>query len=293
MGTISKVSGMRHSDISNVNGQSPNVDLSGSVSPIPSVSVSGGPFGAVEATITKAGGGTYTNPNYSAECTLADGTVTVTDANIDRVLESDSSHLAGTLNFVDSYNSTAQRTIKVRAQEFGDLTKSEEGTATYTPSYAQNTYLRIQSCDSSGTHTASWLQIADIRFYEGSGQTGTVHPSANLTSNTSDSSVEVSIGHVYNATYAAWKACDSNIYGTQAWCLGNSTPDNDWFQIEFTGSAPVIKSFKVIFASYHGTHFKVTGSNNADHSSATTYGIFEVTHSQASTTGSVQYINIG
>ena len=293
MGTINKVSGMRHSDISNVNGQSPNVDLSGSVSPIPSVSVSGGVFGAVEATITKAGGGTYTNPNYSAECTLADGTVTVTDANIDRVLESDSSHLAGTLKFTDSNASAAQRTIKVRAQEFGDLTKSEEGTATYTPSYAQNTYLRIQSCNSSGTNTASWLQLTDVRFYGSPGQTGDVYPSADLTSNTSDSSVEVSIGHVYSASYAAWNGCDSNTTGTYAWCLGNSTPDNDWFQIEFTGSAPVIKSLKVKFFLYHGTHFKVTGSNNADHSSATTYGIFEITHSQAATTESVQYINIG
>lgn len=293
MPNIASINGVDDANISSVNGQTPNLDLSESASTTPSVSVSGGVFGFAEATITKAGGGTYTNPNYSAECTLADGTVTVTDANINRNLESDSSHLSGVLNITDSNTSAAERTVTVKVQEFGDKTQSAGGTATYTPTYAQNSYLRIQSCNSSGTNTASWIQIADIRFYGGSGQTGTVYPSEDLTANDSLETVEVSIGHVYSATYAAWKGCDSNTTGTHAWALGNGTPDKDYFQIEFKETAPVIKSFKVKFFLYHGTHFKVTGSNNADHSSATTYGIFEITHSQSATTGSIQYINIG
>ena len=85
-------------NVASISGASPTVilDTSGAASHTPTITVTGGTFGTVTATIIRTARSTYTNPNYSAVCTLADGTVTVTDANIDRVLESDSSHLAGT-----------------------------------------------------------------------------------------------------------------------------------------------------------------------------------------------------
>ena len=294
MGTISKVSGMRHSDISNVNGQTPNLDLSGSVSPIPSVSVSGGTFGVVTATITKAGGGTYTNPNYSAECTLADGTVTVTDANMDRFLESDLSHLAGTLQFTDSNASTAQRTIKIRAQEFGDLTKSEEGTATYTPSFIQAKYIRIEQVDVNGNGLGgNDFPISNVRFYTGAGRTGTAYPTTNLTSATSETGIVVSAGHTYSSTYDVWKACDS-AESTWWWGLASSAGDN-WWQIEFEdgtyGTKPIIKSMKIRFYNNYGPDYiKITSSPNADHSSSTNHGIYKTGYSTVDWTA---YFNLG
>ena len=107
MPNINYINSAKHDEISKINGQSPTLNLASTVSPIPSVAVAGGIFGVVTATVTKDGGGTYTNPNYSAVATLADGTVTVTDANIDRNLESDLSHLSGVLNLTDSNTSTA------------------------------------------------------------------------------------------------------------------------------------------------------------------------------------------
>ena len=140
-----------------------NIDLPQSTTPpattTPSVSLSGITFGVIEATVTKSGGGSYTNPNYSAVCTLADGTVTVTDANIDRILESDSSHLAGTLIITDTNASTAERTLTVRAQEFGTETQSDIDSAVYTPAFPQNSFIRVQACDSSGNSTASNMSI--------------------------------------------------------------------------------------------------------------------------------------
>jgi len=41
------------------------------------------------------------------------------------------------------------------------------------------------------------------------------------------------------------------------------------------------------YLQYHGTHFKVTGSDNADHSSATTVGIFAIDNDTS------ELINIG
>jgi len=278
MGTINYMNQTKHDEINSVNGQTPNLDLSGSISPIPSVSTSGGLFGQVVATITKAGGGEYTNPNYSAECTLADGTVTVTDANIDRVLESDGSHLAGTLEISDTNASTAQRTVTITAQEFGDLTRSETGSATYTPTSIQAKYIRFTGVLVDGSATNKRLAIEDIRFFTGGGQSGTEYPTTDLTADNSETGITVSAGHVYNSTYEAWKAFDSSS-GTWWWPL-QTTAANNWIQIEFEdgtyGTKPIIKSIQVDFQnSWADTYyFKITTSANADHSSATDHGVF-------------------
>ena len=282
MGTVASINGVDDANISSVNGQTPNLDLSGSASTTPSVSVIGGGFGTVTVTVTKSGGGTYTNPNYEAISTLADGTVTVTDANVNRSLESDLSHLSNVLKITDTNASTAQRTVTVKVQEFGDTTESAAATGTYTPSYIQKEYIRVQACDSSGNNTASNQGILDVAFFTGTGQSGTEYPTTDLTSNTSETDIVVSAGATFSSTYDPWKAADSNANTTLHWALTGSA-DNNWWQIQFQDGTydtkPLIKSMKIKFHSlsgtqYSGTHFKVTGSDNADHSSATTVGIF-------------------
>ena len=278
MPNIDTINGVDAGDISSVNGVNPTLDLSGSASTAPSVATTGGTFGVASATITKSGGGTYTNPNYSAECTLADGTVTVTDANIDRSLESDNSHLAGTLVISDTNASTAERTVSVKAQEFGDTTQSTVGTATYTPVFPQHEFIRIQACDSDGTSTATHTAIKDLRFYTAAGQAGTALPS-NLTAADSATDIVVSAGASYSATYTEWKAFDSNL-GTWWWALV-ATAANNWIQIQFEDGTydtkPIIKSMKMTFyGAYFPTHIKLTGSANADNSSATDYGLFAI-----------------
>lgn len=235
-------------------------------------------FGAVTVTISNHSD--YTNPNYSAVCTLDDGTVTVTDANIDRVLESDESHLAGTLKLIDTNESTEERTITVKAQEFENSKQSATQTATYVPSTIQNKYLRIRGVSSDGDQVSNRIAIMDVNFYAAAAQSGTVYPTTNLTSNTSETGIAVSQGHLFSSLYDAYLACDSSTT-TMAWLLGTSAANNYW-QIEFeTGtysSAPIIKSIDIKFhAQNDATHFALTGSNNADHSSATVYAIFEIT----------------
>ena len=78
-----------------------------------------------------------------------------------------------------------------------------------------------------------------------------------------------------------WKAADVVLPGrTFWWALGTNATNNYW-EIEFeTGtysSAPVIKSIDIKFNGQNdATHFAVTGSDSADHSSATVYGVFEI-----------------
>jgi hypothetical protein len=284
MGTIASINGVDDANISSVNGQTPNLDLSGSASTAPSVSVTGSLFGMITATVTKSGGGTYTNPNYSAVATLADGTVTVTDANIDRILESDSSHLAGTLVITDTNTSTAERTLTVKVQEFGDTTQSAAGTATYTPSGVQAEYIRIWACDVNGNVVSgNNFSLMDWRLYTGAGQTGTSLP-PNLTAADSATDIVVSAGHTYTPSgtaYVAYKAFDQYPSSTWWWSIGNNNVANQWIQIQFEDGTydtkPIIKSmhFKS-YSSYYPDYFKLTSSANADHSSATTHGILSL-----------------
>jgi len=276
---ITNINGVEMADIASINGQDAPSG-SGTATTAPSVSVSGGLFGIVTVTITKSGGGTYTNPNYQVISTLADGTVTVTDANVDRSLESDESHLSGVLTLTDTNASTAERTVTVKAQEFGDTIQSNAATGTYTPAFIQNQYVRIRGVTSDGSDTSNRIAIDDINFYTGSGQSGTVYPTSNLTANDSETGIAVSQGHVFSSTYAAFKAVDSDTSNTMAWLLATSAANNYW-QIEFeTGtysSAPVIKSIDIRFDGQNdATHFAITGSDNADHSSATVYAVYEI-----------------
>jgi hypothetical protein len=267
--------------INTINGQTLPTSSTPSTTTTPSVSLAGGTFGLVTATITKSGGGEYTNPNYEVLSKLADDTVMVANADVDRVLESDGSHLAGTLLIADTNASTALRTLSVKVQEFENSIQSAAGTATYRPVFINNAYIRVRGVDSDGDDSDDRIAITDINFYTGSGQSGTVYPTTNLTADDSEEGIVISAGHIYSTTYDAWKAVDSNTTGTLYWALSTNAANN-WWQIEFeTGTydpSPTIKSMDIRFLVQNDAgYFKLTGSDSADHSSATDYGVFKIT----------------
>ena len=275
-------------NISKVNNQTmPQQSGAAPASATPAVSVSTGAFGVVTATITKSGGGTYRNPNYSAVAVDSEGTTTVADSAAIRSLESDLSHLSGTIVLNDTNASTAQRALTIKVQEFGENLDSAAATATYTPVAIQNNYVRIRGVDSSGSNSSDRLAIDDIKFYTGAGGAGTGYPESALTANDSnidEEGVQVGAGHSYSSTYAAWRAVESNTTNQMWWALGTSAANNYWeinFSAEFEGfseGAPAIKSMTIRFDTQtDASYFKVTGSNESDHSSATDYGTFEIT----------------
>ena len=266
--------------INTVNGQT----LPASTTPLttlsPTVSINSATPGFGAVTVTISNHSSYTNPNYSVVSKLSDDTVMVAEADVDRFLESDGSHLAGTLNFTDTNVSTAERTIHVRAHEFVDSRQSDATSVTYTPSYIQKKYIRIRGVDSGGNDHASRLSINDIMFFTDSNQDGTEYPTTDLTAADSETGIVVSAGHTYSDTYAVWKAADSSS-GTIWWALATTAPNN-WWQIEFEDGTyetkPIIKSMTIGFNwnTTSATHIKITGSDNADHSSATDFGVFKL-----------------
>jgi hypothetical protein len=278
MPDISNKNGIDMGDIASINEQDVPSGGGGTVTTTPTMTVSGGTFGAILVTVTNHS--SYTNPNYSISCE-AGGVVTVLDSEVDHTLDAGSDSLSATMALVDLNSSTASRTLSLKAQEFGDNIQSQAATSTYNVTFVQSRYIRIRGVAADGSDSSSRLAIDDINFYDGSGQTGTVYPTTNLTSNTSETGIEVSQGHVYNATYLAFHACDSNSTGTMSWLLGTNAANN-WWQIEWQSGTystiPTIKSISVRFdAQTDASYFKIEGSDSGNFTGEETdYGVFAI-----------------
>jgi len=244
---MGEISGVPASDINNVDGfYTTQSGGGGTASTTPTVSLASTTLGA--GVITISNHSSYTNPTYVANIEAGGSTIIANSA----VAKSFSNGVySDKLTFSDSSTATGQRTVKVRAQEFGNFIQSAEVTATYTKGSIQDRYIRIRGVTSTGADTSARIGPSRIRFYTGNSATGTVYPTTNLTSNTSETGIVVSAGHLYSSTYAPWKACDSS-YTTFYWALGTSAANN-WWQIEFDPAVyptpPEIKS--ILYRRYN------------------------------------------
>ena len=166
MPDISKQNGIEMADISKINEQDIPSGGGGTASTTPTISVSGGVFGAVTVQVTNHS--SYTNPNY--QCTAAvGGTTTITDTQVDHTLETAADSISNTMTFSDTNAATGTRTVTVRAQEFGANIQSAAATGTYDVSFVQKRYIRLRGVTSAGANSSSRLAISELSFFTGSG----------------------------------------------------------------------------------------------------------------------------
>ena len=272
--------------ISKINGQTLPIHTSAVASLTPTVSISSQDpvFGIVTLTITNHNN--YTNPNYFAQSTLSsDASETkVEDDDMDHVLESDLSHLGNTISFMDTASDTAERTVKVKAQEMNLFSKQSANNAeslTYTPSYITKPYIRFRSTDGDGVNSLNTFSISAINFYTGTAQSGTVYPTTDLTAADSETGIVVSAGHTHSDTYDVWKAADNSPTGSQWWSLSVTDASLNYWQIEFEEGtydpAPTIKSLDIrIGGSTTLTHIEISGANSSDFSDEVVFGVYEM-----------------
>ena len=217
---MAEISGVPTADIDNVDGffTTQSGGGGGTATTTPTISANVSTFGSGTLTITNAS--SYTHPSYKVEIDAGGSTII---ANTAIVKNRTNNVENGTITWGDSSSVSGTRTVRVRAQEFGDNIQSSEVTTTYTRGTITNRYIRIRGVNSNGTNSSSRLGIGDIEFWTGSARTGTLYPTTHLTSATSETGIEVSMGHTYSSTYANFKACDSST-NTFAWLLGSSAP---------------------------------------------------------------------
>ncbi len=277
---MAEISGVPTADIDNVDGFYTTQGGSATPTTTPTLSVATTTLGG--ATVTVSNAGSLGNANYTCEVDVG-GTQIVANTAVTKT--SSSGTYTGVMSFSEASALTGTRTIRVRAQTFGDFIQSAEATSTYEKGTIQNRYLRIRGVFANGSNTSSRLGIRNIRFYTAAQQSGTAYPTTNLTSATSETGIVVSAGHTYSASYAPFKACDSPTGNTFFWALGTSAPNN-WWQLQFTtptyNTIPIIKSIVYTTSNQSCDYIKITGSDTgAFAGEETDYGVYYVPSASA------------
>jgi len=277
---MAEISGVPTADIDNVDGFYTTQGGSGTATTTPTLSVATTTLGG--ATVTVSNAGSLGNANYTCQVDIGGTTVV---ANTAVTKSTSSGTYTGVMTFSEASSLTGTRTIRVKAQTFGDFIQSAEATSTYEKGTIQSRYLRIRGVTSTGADTSSRLGIRNIRFYTAASQSGTSYPTTNLTSNTSETGIVISAGHTYSSTYAPWKACDSPSNNTFYWALGASAANN-WWQLQFTtptyNTIPIIKSIVYTTSNQEANYIKITGSDTgAFAGEETDYGVYYVPSASA------------
>ena len=177
--------------------------------------------------------GDYDDPAVFAQVKDSGGSVVVTNANI-------TNNGDGTLEFIMPAVGT-DYVIEVQVQDFGDLA-SDTGSATFdTLEIPAGRYYRIKFINATAYNMIDRLQL-----YTGSSQTGTLHPTTPMTSNTAPSPYVASSDHQTSASYAAYEAFDNVAggVGSSWWNLSSPSYPDSWVQID-VGSNIQIASFRL------------------------------------------------
>ena len=208
-----------------------------------------------DQTLTISNTASYTDGglNLAVFCEIKSGSVLVTPTTS---MSYDQTN--GKLTWVDG-GTTGTRTFSLKVQDFG-LATSSLVTGNYTRGDNARKYWRY-SLHGTGDHTYT----RDLRYYTELSQAGTSYP-PNMTSATAPSPYEAEASYQHSATYAGWKAFDSNA-GTGWWNLGTHTNQyNDYLRL-YVGTTPItVKSAAVnINPSFDGGSdltISIEGANN-------------------------------
>lgn len=279
MPNVSQKNGIDMGNIASINGQDAPSGGSATTTTTPTATLS---FGLGSGAITITNHSSYTNPNYQVSVSIG-GTEIVSDSSVDHNLDAGNDGLGDTITFSDTNTSESQRTVTIKAQEFGDNIQSAALTLNYTPTFNAYRYIRITNTDANKTNAGtSWFAVNDWQLFTGIAQTGTEYPTTDLTSATSETGIAITSG-THWSTYENWMAFDSNLTGTPFWMTGGTSK---WLQVEFEPvtypTPPIIKSHTI--RVQYGFYILLEGSN--DGTNYTELAFVLVNPSNPSTTSS-------
>jgi hypothetical protein len=242
---MASISGVDTTDINGINGFF-TTQGGGTATTDPTITLG---FATVyfNQTVTVTNHNSYTSPTYFIEVYVG-ATLIISNAAVTKIGQN-------IYSWNDNNTTAGTRTVKVRAQEFGDFVDSNEVTDTYTRTASNFRYYRLYGSSTGPfTYTVSPSRIAvlNLRFYTSAGQLGTVYPTTNLTTNTSETGIVASYGHFNSATYDAFRAFDSST-STFYWSLGVSSGANNWLGLEFQSGTyptpPSINSIRMLLST--------------------------------------------
>ena len=267
---MGEISGIGTSDLNNVDGFFTTQGGGGTVTPTPQTASIAS---TSDQTLTISNTGSYTQ--LSVFCEIKSGSTLVVPNSS---MSYDRSN--GALTWVDT-GTAGTRTFFLQGQDFG-FASSSQITGNYNRGDNARKYWRY-SLHGTGDHTYT----RDLRYYTELSQAGTSYP-PDMTSATAPSPYEAEASYQHSATYAGWKAFDSNA-GTGWWNLGAHTNQYNDYLTLYVGTTPItVKSAAVnINPSFDGGSdltISIAGANNE----AFTQDVLILVSSQSKTTSTAE-----
>lgn len=162
-----------------------------------------------------------------------------------------------TITWTDNSALTGTRTVKLRAQEFGDLVQSAEVTDTYEKLTVSFRYFRIQGVDADGTFNKLQMGVRDWRYYSAVSYGGTEYPS----DMTSDVLPTPFVASGFNfGSYYPYKAFD-NSSGTWWWTLTVSVASSNNLTIDLGSQTTMLSGQIKFYGSHSLRYFSIMASN--------------------------------
>lgn len=161
------------------------------------------------------------------------------------------------ITWADSSSLSGTRTVKLRAQEFGDFIQSAEATDTYEKLAVSFRYFRIQGVDADGTFNKLQTGVKDWRYYSALSYGGTKYPS----DMTTDALPTPFVASGYSfSSYSPFKAFDSSLT-TWWWTLSVSTASLNHLTIDMGAQTTMLSGRILFYASHSQRHFSIMASN--------------------------------
>jgi hypothetical protein len=245
---MAEISGVPTADIDNVDGFF-TTSGGGTATTTPTITALADTYGV--ASFVVGNYASYTNVTF--ECEVYVGATLI-------VANSLTTKDGATISWADASALSGTRTVKLRAQEFGDFIQSTEVTDTYEKLATSFRYFRIQGVDVNGAASSLHMGVRDWRYYSAANYGGTAYPS-NMTSNVLPTPF-VASGYYYSASgsYNPFKAFDSST-ATWWWSLSVSSASLNHLTIDM-GAQTTMLSGKVRFYSGMSlSYFSIMASN--------------------------------
>jgi len=245
---MASISGVSTTDINGIDGFY-TTQGGGTVTTTPTITALADTYGI--GSLVVGNYASYTNVTF--ECQVFVGTTQI-------VANSLTTKDGATITWKDTSTLAGTRTVKLRAQEFGNFIQSAEATDTYAKLATSFRYFRIQGVNVNGTAVSLHCGVRDWRYYSAASYGGTAYPS-NMTSNVLPTPF-VASGYYYSASgsYNPFKAFDSSA-NTWWWSLSVSSASLNHLTIDM-GAQTTMLSGKIRFYSGQSLrYFTIMASN--------------------------------
>tara|TARA_R110002167_G_scaffold179421_4_gene379122 strand:+ start:2684 stop:3496 length:813 start_codon:yes stop_codon:yes gene_type:complete len=243
---MASISGQSTSNIDNVDGFFTTQGGGGTATTTPTITALADTYGL--GSLVVGNFASYTNVTFQCEVYVG---ATLIVANSLTTAD------GATIGWADTSALSGTRTVKLRAQEFGNFIESAEATDTYEKLATSFRYFRIQGVDVNGAASSLHMGVRDWRYYSAQSFGGTEYP----TDMTTDSlPIPFVASGYYFSSYSPKRAFDSST-NTWWWTLSVSSAALNHLTIDM-GSQTTMLSARIMFYSGQSlAYFSIMASN--------------------------------